>query len=441
LAVHLEPLEPAMDAERVARALQHRTGLAWLDGDGRGPEGRFSFVASDPARVRRVPFGSHEPLGVLAELEDPPDRGAAAHALPAHRIPHWIGYVAYDATWSGATRTPRRIPREAEPPVLWLGRYDAVVAFDHTEQRTWLAGDDAAACARLRTRILEGAPDERPTAMVGEPEAQSAASHARAVEAALESIAAGDIYQVNLARRWSAPFEGSPLALWEAMRQASPVPLGMFVGAGDHAVLGRTMERFLRWDRESARLTTKPIKGTIARRGDQDAAEADVLRGDEKERAEHAMIVDLMRNDLGRVARTGSVEVRDRMTVEPYAKLSHLVSTVTCETRPGVTLADVFGATFPPGSVTGCPKIRAIEIIEALEPYPRGVYTGCVGYVDRAGGASFAVAIRTSQLTEGWARYHAGGGLVAASIPDKEVAETDLKARAFLDAVQALQRG
>jgi anthranilate/para-aminobenzoate synthase component I len=286
------------------------------------------------------------------------------------------------------------------------------------------------------------------------------ADHERAVRAALGHIAAGDCYQLNLARRWRADFEGDPLALYLAMRARSPVPLGAFVQAGDHAVAACTMERFLAWEgRDGGRLVTRPIKGTLARRGD-DAAEARALRADEKERAEHAMIVDLMRNDLGRVAEVGSVRVDEVFRVEPYAALSHLVSTVSCRTRAGVTLRQVLEATFPPGSVTGTPKRRAMERIEELEASPRGVYCGAVGYLARDGGLSLAVAIRTAVVgrpvagdgadgnADDRARaardvvvYHAGGGLVAASDPARETDETELKARVFLEALESAGAG
>jgi anthranilate/para-aminobenzoate synthase component I len=150
------------------------------------------------------------------------------------------------------------------------------------------------------------------------------------------------------------------------------------------------------------------------------------------------MIVDLMRNDLGRVAQVGSVHVPDVMTVEPFARLSHLVSTVACRTREGVTLREVLAATFPPGSVTGAPKLRAIDLIEQLEDTPRDVYTGALGFIDRAGGVSLAVAIRTALLEHGRVRYFAGGGIVEASRVEREIEETELKARVFFDALDAL---
>ena len=436
--MHLLPLHDCTPL-RAARALSDRARLVWLDGTrGATPEGRFSFLSCDPVEVRRVPFGASEPLANLSSLGPAPGGGDLDASLGGIPIPWWIGYVAYDAAWSGQTRTPRRLPRSPDAPVVWLGRYPTLALWDHERDRAWVVGEDAAAASALRDALLEPAPGG--TAKVSGITAEDAAGHGAAIERALEHIAAGDIYQVNLARRWSGAFEGSPLALWEHMRDASPVPLGFFLQAGDHAVLARTMERFLSWAGPGGALASRPIKGTIARAG-ADVREAAQLASDTKERAEHAMIVDLMRNDLGRLAAIGSVEVRDGLTVEPYAKLAHLVSTVRCVTRADVSLRDVFEATFPPGSVTGAPKIRAVEIIEALERSARDIYTGAVGFVDRRGGASFAVAIRTAVVRAGRVAYHAGGGLVSASRIDREVAETELKARVFLDAVEALGAG
>jgi anthranilate/para-aminobenzoate synthase component I len=203
-------------------------------------------------------------------------------------------------------------------------------------------------------------------------------------------------------------------------------------------VLACTMERFIHWDATSRKLVTRPIKGTIRREPTDDGA-SERLRADPKEQAEHSMIVDLMRNDLGRVAVVGSVRVDAPLVVEPFTGLYHLVSTVSCVTRPEVTLEQILEATFPPGSVTGAPKIRALEIIEELEQHPRGIYCGALGFIDHEGGLSLAVAIRTATVGEGEACYWAGGGIVEASDPDREVAETELKAKVFLDAVKALQ--
>jgi para-aminobenzoate synthetase component 1 len=292
--------------------------------------------------------------------------------------------------------------------------------------------------ARVRRRS-EGLTDRKSSVpSVGAIEVDDAAMHREAIEKALDYIGMGEVYEVNVARRWSAPFEGDALRLWQAMRVASRVPLGMFLDGGDHAVLACTMERFIHWDAGSRTLVTRPIKGTIRREATDDGA-SQRLRADPKEQAEHSMVVDLMRNDLGRVAETGTVKVDAPLIVEPFTGLYHLVSTVRCTTRPEVSLEAVLEATFPPGSVTGAPKIRALEIIEELEQHPRGIYCGALGFIDHDGGLSLAVAIRTATVAEGRVCYWAGGGIVEASDPDREVAETELKARVFLDAVATLQ--
>jgi len=423
------PFDPSIDAARAAQALVGRSGLAWLDG---GPaheaEGRRSYVGIDPVEVHRVGVGQ---TGELPSFDDPAEDSAA---------PRWMGFVSYDATTVGEPRRAAEGPIEHDSPAIWFGRYDACLSVDDESGEAWLVGDDEAACKRLESRIHEGLAGNETSisARVGPAVVDDPALHRAAIEAALDHIGAGDIYQVNLARRWRADYEGEPLALFLAMREASPVPLGGFIDAGDHAVLARTMERFLHWQGPGGELSTRPIKGTIARSGD-DAGEADTLRNDDKERAEHAMIVDLMRNDLGRVAEVGTVAVEAPLVVEPYRGLAHLVSTVRCRTRRDVDLGAILDATFPPGSVTGTPKVRAMQIIEELETHAREVYTGCIGLVDRRGGARFAVAIRTAQVRRGEVVYHAGGGLVSASLPDREVAETELKARAFLDAVDQLR--
>ncbi|MDQ3034973.1 MAG: anthranilate synthase component I family protein [Myxococcota bacterium] len=435
-------IDAALDPGRLAAGWRGRA-VAWLDGDGVGAQGRWSFVACEPVEVRAACWGDPAPFAVLGGALARSGNTDGGEIDPAI-VPAWIGHVAYDACWSAAEalglRRGPRMARSSELPIARFARYDAVVAFDRAEGRTWIVGDDEAAIARVEARMhaLEARPPEARATRV---EAEDAAVHRAAIERALEAIAAGEIYQVNLARRWTARLEGDAIALFLAMRAASPVPFGAYLEGGRWTVLARTMERFLRWDATTRALETRPIKGTIARTGDDDRGEAKALLSDAKERAEHAMIVDLMRNDLGRVAETGSVRALSVMEVEPYAGLSHLVSTVRATTRAGIDAEAILGATFPPGSISGTPKLRAIEIIEALERQPRGAYCGAIGHVDRAGGLSLAVAIRTATIEGEELSYFAGGGLVEASVPDREVAETELKARVLLDALSALERG
>lgn len=430
----------SIDELGVARSLSAQPAFAWLDSNrSESRDGRYSFLAAWPSEEIRVEFGEKVPFAAFANVTRPVDARTQEGPSPSE-VPAWIGYISYDAFWSDPSHGKARFVREPRP-VLLFRRYSALLVIDHAASEAWIVGDDKAACDAFARRLNAlGTPDTREESAprIGPIEVDDANEHAHAIERALDYIAMGDVYEVNVARRWSASFEGDALELWQAMRDASRVPLGMYFDAGDHAVLACTMERFIHWDAQSRRLVTRPIKGTI-RRETTDDGSSQRLRADPKEQAEHSMIVDLMRNDLGRVAEIGSVRVDAPLIVEPFTGLYHLVSTVSCQTRPEVSLQDVLEATFPPGSVTGAPKIRALEIIEELEQHPRGVYCGALGFIDHEGGASLAVAIRTATVRDGAVHYWAGGGIVEASDPAREVAETELKARVFLDAVESLR--
>ncbi len=421
----------------VARCLSAEPGFAWLDSNrSESRDGRYSFLAAWPSEEIRVEFGVEAPFAALRGVSRPTDEMNPLGPKPCE-VPAWIGYIAYDAFWSAPARGEPRFDRGTDPIMLFR-RYPALLVVDHEDGETWVIADDRSASDAFRARLDVLTERKRSIPSIGAIEVDDAPTHRKAIEGALNYIAVGEVYEVNVARRWSAAFEGDALELWQAMRLASRVPLGMFLDGGDHAVLACTMERFIHWDAESKTLVTRPIKGTIRREATDDGA-SQRLRADPKEQAEHTMVVDLMRNDLGRVAEVGTVKVEAPLIVEPFTGLYHLVSTVSCITRPDVSLESILEATFPPGSVTGAPKIRALEIIEELEQHPRGVYCGALGFIDHEGGLSLAVAIRTATVSEGRVCYWAGGGIVEASDPDREVAETELKARVFLDAVAALQ--
>lgn len=432
-----EPLDPHAAALRLAGD----DGLCWLDGERAHRDGRYAFVASRPIDRVRVTWPARDPLAALAQLEpharlDDPPCGVPGAPAPSC-VPRYAGYIAYDACLAGRPELPAR--GRSGKPVLDFARYDAVLAFDLVERRAFVLGDDRRACERLLARIRR-APCVLEPARLHAATFRPSDEHLHAIERVLEHIAAGDVYQVNLARELSARLSGAPLAVFEALRAASPVPLGLYYDDGARVIAARTMERFVRWDRATRALHTRPIKGTLARAEPSVEAElAARLVADDKERAEHAMIVDLMRNDLSRIAELGSVRVEGLFEVEPFARLMHLVSTVRCTTRGGIGLSDVLRATFPPGSVTGAPKLAAVALIEALEAVPRDVYTGAVGFVDRTGGLSLAVAIRTAILEPGKVRYFAGGGIVEASVPERELRETELKARVLWDAAALLE--
>jgi len=429
----------SIDELAVARRLSAEAGFAWLDSNrSEARDGRYSFLAAWPSEEIRVEFGAEAPFAALRGVGRPTDE-VNPDGPRACEVPAWIGYIAYDAFWSAPVRGEPRFDRSRDPVMLFR-RYAALIAIDHEDGATWVVGDDRDSCDAFRSHLVELTERKASIPSVGVIEVDPASKHREAIEKALDYIGMGEVYEVNVARRWSAPFEGDALELWQAMREASRVPLGMFLDGGDHAVLACTMERFIHWDAKSKTLVTRPIKGTIRREATDDGA-SQRLRADPKEQAEHSMIVDLMRNDLGRVAEIGTVKVEAPLIVEPFTGLYHLVSTVSCTTRPDVSLEAILEATFPPGSVTGAPKVRALEIIEELEQHPRGVYCGALGFVDHEGGLSLAVAIRTATVAAGRVCYWAGGGIVEASDPDREVAETELKAKVFLDAVESLRGG
>jgi anthranilate/para-aminobenzoate synthase component I len=413
------PASPREAALRLARS----PGLAWLDGGlEHGRDGRFSFVATAPCALIERPGTALDASAALAACE--PLYSAPCAPFSAADVPAWVVHLAYDASAPGP---------KAETPALRCARYDAWYAFDHASGQAYLVGDDRAACERLALRLRE-APVSQLDFRAGAVESTPADVHTRAILGALALIREGEVYEINLARRFRAAFSGSALGLFLRMRDASPVPLGYYVEGTDHAVLGRSMERFLRYHASDRRLLSSPIKGTVARAGD-DAGEAAALRSDPKERAEHAMVVDLMRNDLSRVCEVGSVQISELMAVLPFAGLSHLVSTIEGRVRAEVSLPELLRETFPPGSVTGAPKQRVLRAIAELEELPRGIYTGCYGFIDRAGGCSLAVAIRTAVVSAGEVEYFAGGGIVADSDPARELAETELKAQMFLRAL------
>jgi anthranilate synthase component 1 len=260
------------------------------------------------------------------------------------------------------------------------------------------------------------------------------------VERAKEYIRAGDIIQVVLSQRLTIPLQGEPFTLYRALRTVSPSPYMYFLDFGDHQVVGASPELLVQ--HEQGTVTARPIAGT-RRRGkdeDEDRALAAELIADEKERAEHIMLVDLARNDLGRVCVPGSVDVGQLMQVERFSHVMHIVSDVTGELRSDRSPDDALWATFPAGTLSGAPKIRAMEIIAELEPDRRGTYGGAVGFLSPHGDLEFAITIRTAVIKDGMVYVQAGAGIVADSVPEREYEETMNKARAMLLAASAAQR-
>jgi para-aminobenzoate synthetase component 1 len=262
-------------------------------------------------------------------------------------------------------------------------------------------------------------------------------SYEATVRRALEYIRAGDIYQVNLSQRLSAECAEDPFDVYLRLRQTSPAPFAAFLNQPGHAILSSSPERFLHYDPAERSIATRPIKGTRPRGADAgaDAALALELMRSEKDRAENVMIVDLLRNDLGRIASIGSVEVTGLCELETFAGVHHLTSTIEAQLRADRDVVDLLRAAFPGGSITGAPKIRAMEIIDELEPVERGIYTGAIGYIRFNGELDLNIAIRTMLIKDGVASFSVGGGIVADSDPALEYEETMHKAAGMIQAL------
>ncbi len=265
------------------------------------------------------------------------------------------------------------------------------------------------------------------------------AAFERMVSQALEHIRAGDIFQANVAQRFIGSWQGPSLPLYTALRRLNPSPFACWLAWDDLSVVSCSPERLVRV--QESRVDTRPIAGTRPRgmTADEDAVNSLELLLSEKERAEHIMLVDLARNDLGRVCRAGSVQVNELMSLEAYSHVLHIVSDVAGVARSGVDAVDVIRAVFPGGTITGCPKVRCMQLIRELEPVPRGLYTGSLGYLGFDGTLDLNIAIRTIVIQGQQLSLHAGAGIVADSIPEREYQETLAKARALMSAVQELQ--
>jgi para-aminobenzoate synthetase component 1 len=415
---------PALAVDEAARRAATAPGAFWLSAPA-ADEVTIArdFVGAAPTRVVR---GDDVEALARAWAEERARWGALASGDAPGVVPLAAGWLSYDLgrRWVGL---PPRAPDPVVAPYapLEFHFHDAVWIREGDGAATIFARDEAAArrlLARLETPAPR-APYAPPGALMPDAAADVYLDGARRV---LEYLRAGDAYQVNLARRVSAPFAGAPVELAAALRARAPAPFAAFIDAADGgaALVGNSPERFLALDGRGG-IETRPIKGTRKL-----GARAELLAS-EKDRAEHVMIVDLERNDLGRVCQTGSVVVEGVARVLDLPTVHHLVSTVRGRLRPGVGLAALLAATFPGGSITGAPKRRAMQIIDALEPCARGPYTGATGWLGVAGDLDLAVAIRTALVSGGRLSLSLGGGIVVDSTPEDEWAETEVKARAF----------
>jgi anthranilate synthase component 1 len=358
---------------------------------------------------------------------------AADDGLPFHG--GWVLMLAYEL--AAEIEPTLRLRHSEHLPVALAVRCPAAIIVDHLHDCTILvagAGQDALVDAMEAD--LDAAPIIPPLAAPAIVDEDAPSLFLEGVERIHEHLHAGDVFQANLSRAWRARFAEAPSAasLYAALRHANPAPFAGLLQHKDWAIVSSSPERLVEVRRGMAQ--TRPIAGTRPREaGDDDLARIRELSTHPKERAEHVMLIDLERNDLGRVCRPGTVEVNELMVVESYAHVHHIVSNVRGRLRDGVTPGQVIAATFPGGTITGCPKVRCMEIIAALEDAPRGAYTGALGYLDRSGDLDLNILIRTLTLHGNEVSLRAGAGIVADSIADKELDETRAKARGMLRAL------
>ena len=449
--LHALPYRP--DSAELFEAIADEPWAVFLDsGRPRSTAGRLDILAARPFATLVTRGGMTEirrsgktPLGDPSlSPADPFDLlrqtlAADGRASPLPFAGGAIGYFSYDLA-----RRIERLPvraRDAEAiPEMALGIYDWAVLVDHEAGQSWLvsAGRDprtAAAWDKLVELFTEPPlPGPRPDFRVTGPVAANfdAAAYQRAFARVQRYITAGDCYQVNLAQRFSAPVAGDHWLGYQALRRLNPAPYSAYLNHPACRILSSSPERFLEVQR--GRVETRPIKGTRPRAAapEADAALARELRESVKDRAENLMIVDLLRNDLGKVCAPGSVAVPRLFALESFATVHHLVSTVTGRLAEGLDAVALLRAAFPGGSITGAPKLRAMEIIEELEPNRRGVYCGAVGWLGFNGDMDTNIAIRTLVSSEGQLRFWAGGGIVADSRAGVEYQECLDKAAAML---------
>jgi anthranilate synthase component 1 len=457
-----DSLTPLGVYRRLAKISPHRFLFESISG---GEQvSRFSFLGAGPREIYRLYPDRLEVERNGQRRDLPGDPLEALHQVVADTtadpgpIPFTgglVGSFGYDLIRL-VERLPDRPPDPYGLPVAVLARYDTVVIFDHAHQRVLVIANEVegevnvsaaerqlSRLSKLLTAEVTGGGVAMPGYVIpdleAEPPSLDGAAYRKAVETAKEYIAAGDIFQVVLARRFGVPRRIEPLALYRALRMVNPSPYMFLLEAPDVSLVGASPEMLVR--KQGRLLETRPIAGTRPRGMDAagDKRLAEDLLADPKERAEHVMLVDLGRNDLGRVAAPGTVRVSSFMEIERYSHVMHMVSSVEAEIAEDRDSLDALLACFPAGTVSGAPKIRAMEIIDELEPQGRGPYAGAVGYLSYSGDVDTCIAIRTLVVEKDRTSVTAGAGIVADSRPESEEKETENKAAALLTAVALAQ--
>ena len=460
----VEEIQTPLTASQCFEVFREQPFSFFLD-SGMDPDklGRYSFMGSDPFLVLRsrgeqislIREGVEEvrwgnPFDVLGELLEVYSVEGSPAPIPL--VGGAVGYFSYDLCHF-IERLPTTAIDDLHLPECYLAFYDAVVAFDHRERKVYLATtgfpelEEGKRIKRAEERLKEvkGRILHSPPVPVAEmsPAGEdivlksnfSREEYLTAVATAREYICAGDIFQVNLSQRFEADLPVPPYQLYQRLRRINPAPFANYFNFDGVGIVGASPERFLKVTGD--RVETRPIKGTRPRgkTPQEDKALAQELLSSVKDNAENIMIVDLERNDIGRVCRYGTVRVTERAILETYPTVFHLTSTVVGRLCQGKSRIDLLKATFPGGSITGAPKVRAMEIIDELEPTRRSVYTGSLGYLSFSGDMDIDIVIRTMLIKGGRAYFQVGGGIVYDSEPEAEYVETLDKGRALMQAL------
>jgi para-aminobenzoate synthetase component 1 len=466
----IQEIHMAPDAAWCFEVFAPRPFSFYLD-SGMDPQklGRYSFMGSDPFLVMRsrgdeitlIKDGVEEvrrgnPFDMLGELLETYEIDSGESAIPF--TGGAVGYFSYDLCHF-IERLPTNAVNDLQLPECYLGFYDAIVAFDHKENKAYLVStgfpelEESKRLHRAEERLnelrslvlLSPPPHEIKETSSGKGIVLKAnfshEGYLKAVATAREYICAGDIFQVNLSQRLEVDMNATPYEIYKRLRKINPAPFANYFNFDGVSIVGASPERFLKLRGDW--VETRPIKGTKPRgkTPEEDKALAESLLASKKDRAENIMIVDLERNDIGRVCRYGTVKVTEMAILETYPTVFHLTSTVVGQMREGKSSIDLLKATFPGGSITGAPKVRAMEIIDELEPTRRSVYTGSLGYLSFGGDMDLDIVIRTIIVKDGRAYFQVGGAIVYDSQPEAEYIETLDKGKALIQALSLSPQG
>ena len=467
----LVPLPSPEVFNRLCRRLQNQVGTVVLSSTRVDPvRGRYSFLAADPFLIFSS-RGSHcewrHGGGVRQEFGNPwrvlENQLQRYESLDELDLPFpaggCFGFCGYGMRYFVEPKLPRKTVHNHTIPDAWFGFHSSLIALDHQEGAGWIVatgldldGNRTESLARRQvelwlSRIAEAGPTEAPKPQpvlsrrpLGPVDSNlSETDFITKVEQAKRWIRSGDIYQVNLSHQLRVHSPCNAWDLFQSLSQTSPAPYAAFLQLGDSQIVSSSPELFLRM--RGDHILTRPIKGTRPRAADPelDSRLSEELIQSPKERAELVMITDLLRNDIGKISRFGSVKVPDLARLERFAQVQHLVSTVEGRLLPEQTHFSALASMFPGGSITGAPKFRAMEIIDALEPHDRGPYTGIAGYLGFNRESQMNILIRTAACHDQGVSFHVGAGIVADSVPEAEHAETWAKAKGFLDVIQNTQ--